>query len=332
MTNKAKNSWVSILLLAIGLLLGILITSRSIQATRQMSDAYQWLSFADPAQDLRATVYYSDDLYAVLGFGIETSGADPAAKEQISSFLSSSMRLLDERILGAAVIYTMFVTVLLALFLYECFGQNALRHTAAVICTALIVCILLMAIPLYICASQGVPFYFPKGEALFVLLASVMSMIGGNCTLALLLRKIKFKKIAAVAAIPLVYFLFLFSSILEIGLFSPSQVTSFNYVRDVAGDAFADAYYDDEKNVLVVGEAEYPPELVPNSEHLTGIAYIGAAAYEVLVPYAGTGLSLIKQESDATIPSWVLLLYAVKAVFWIVIPAVFQKGTGKVKA
>ena len=332
MTNRNKNSWVSIILLAIGLLLAVLIGSRSIQATRQMSDAYLWLSYADPAQDLRATVYYSDDLYAVLGYGIETSGADPAAAEQISSFLSSSTRLLDERILGAAIIYTMFITAFIALFLYECFGKSAFRHAAAVICTALIVCILMMAIPLFICASQGVPFYFPKGEALFVLLASVLSMIGGNCALALLLRKIRFKKIAAVAAIPVVYFLFLFSSILEVGLFSPSQVTSFDYVRNMAGDAFANAYYDDEKDVLVVGEAEYPPESVPNSEHLTGIAYIGAAAYEALDPFACTGLSVIKQEADATIPSWVLLLYAVKAVFWIAIPAVFQKKTEKVKA
>ena len=176
MQSKAKNSWVSILLLAIGLLFAGLVITRTIQATRQLSDTYLWLSHANPSQDLRATVYYNDDLYAVLGFGIETNAEDPAAAEQISSFLISSMQLIDERILSASVIYTMLLTALTALFLYECSGRNALRHTAAVICFSLIVCILLMAIPPFISASQGIPFYFPKGEALFVLLVSRRGM------------------------------------------------------------------------------------------------------------------------------------------------------------
>ena len=68
MQSKAKNSWVSLLLLAIGLLFAGLVITRTIQATRQLSDTYLWLSHANPSQDLRATVYYNDDLYAVLGF------------------------------------------------------------------------------------------------------------------------------------------------------------------------------------------------------------------------------------------------------------------------
>ena len=332
MQSKAKNSWVSLLLLAIGLLFAGLVITRTIQATRQLSDTYLWLSHANPSQDLRATVYYNDDLYAVLGFGIETNAEDPAAAEQISSFLISSMQLIDERILSASVIYTMLLTALTALFLYECSGRNALRHTAAVICFSLIVCILLMAIPPFISASQGIPFYFPKGEALFVLLVSILAMIGGNCALALLLRKIRFKKIAAVAAIPVVYVLFLFSSTLEIGIFSPSQVSSFDYVYETVGDAYESAYYDDQKDVLIVKETEYPPESVPNPEHLTGIAYAGAIIYEVLDPYTSTSLSLVKHEADATVPLFGLLLYMVKGVLWMVIPAILQKKGGNVKA
>ena len=150
--------------------------------------------------------------------------------------------------------------------------------------------------------------------------------------LALLLRKIRFKKIAAVAAIPVVYVLFLFSSTLEIGIFSPSQVSSFDYVYDTVGDAYESAYYDDQKDVLIVKETEYPPESVPNPEHLTGIAYAGAIIYEVLDPYTSTSLSLVKHEADATVSLFVLLLYMVKGVLWMVIPAILQKKGGNVKA
>lgn len=91
---------------------------------------------------------------------------------------------------------------------------------------------------------------------------------------------------------------------------------------DVFSEDFAGtAYYDEEKNVLVVNGTEYPPRPAENPERLQGIRRAGATLFETLNPYAGNGLFMVSEiEGGLTIGVIVLLLYALKAAAPILLP------------
>ena len=71
---------------------------------------------------------------------------------------------------------------------------------------------------------------------------------------------------------------------------------------------------------MINGE-EYPSEIAPNPDHFTGIAAVGAAAYEAVNPFGGSGVAMVGQFDGTAIPGWVLPLYLCKAVCWIALPA-----------
>ena len=151
-----------------------------------------------------------------------------------------------------------------------------------------------------------------------MLAPSLLSVTGGSCALGLMLRRIKYKKIAAVLAIPLVFVLFLVGTGIEAGLYSPKTVSSFSYVTELVGEEnLGDYRYDDEKDAVVGNGQEFPPEIVPNPEHSVGAERAAGLAFTVINPYAGNGLELLRQALYAEIPLWAVLLPIVKSVFWI---------------
>ena len=150
-----------------------------------------------------------------------------------------------------------------------------------------------------------------------MLVLSLLSVMGGSCALGLMLRKIKYKKTAAVLAIPLVLVLFLVGTGIEAGFYSPKTVSSFSYVVELVGEEnMGGYYYDEEKNAVVGNGQEYPPEIVPNPEHTVGAKRAAGLAFTAINPYSWNGLELLRQELYAMIPLWAVLLHIVKSVFW----------------
>ena len=148
---------------------------------------------------------------------------------------------------------------------------------------------------------------------------SLLSVIGGHCAFGLLLRKIPFKNVVSVFAIPVIIALFLLGTVLSGQLYTDPEIESFDYVAEQTGDAYGNAYYDDDKNVIIVDGREYKPELVENPDHLKGIARIAAFVFEVLNPYSGNSLEMIRQIIEKTPALWAVLFYSVKALCWIVL-------------
>ena len=172
---------------------------------------------------------------------------------------------------------------------------------------------------------NGVPFYFQKGRDLFVLLfTGILSVAGGLCAAALLIRNVPFRKTVSLILIPVAFALFLFGAPLQNGLYTEKTVKSFAYVGDIDPriyeEGFNDYVYDPEKDVIILDGVEYPPEEVPNPDYLTGLSRAGAILYEIADPFAGNSLPFINEVLEKPLPAVALFGHVLKGILWIVLP------------
>ena len=312
----------------LGIAAFLAVLSLSFSATRQLAASYEKLKGMDLNTDFSEAIFYDDRLYAVIGHGIIMDETVRDRETFFSSFLNDSLRSIDARILSAGVIYVMMISAFFAYPLLHRYPNDRKKQISAAIVTADLLYLVYYAFVAGVRLICKVPFYFPK-ENLAILIAGVLSLIGGLCALILLIRKIRFQKAAAILAIPLLLGLFLLSFLCEAGLFSAKTIESFEYIADIdpriLDENFTDFNYDEEKNVVVIEDKEYPPEQTDNPDHFKGLAGIAAILSETASPYAGSALPMIKGEFEAKIPAAVLLLYVLKSFFWIFLSAYEKK-------
>ena len=143
----------------------------------------------------------------------------------------------------------------------------------------------------------------------------------------------RWKRIAAVVLIPVVFVIAI--PMLEEGLFTSPTAESFEeayaYWESVGGESFeGPVYYDDERHVMVIGEEEFAPDIVPNPDYYVGTQRVLAIAEEVVNPFSGNAFTMILGDETTgsdiyEIPLGALVLYAMKALAWIVLPLVLPR-------
>ena len=324
MKQKRLNDLFTGLLVIAAVLFFCLLLFRSYNAAKEMGGQYHILKNADLSRPVSETIYYSDKLYAELGFGVSVTPDTPDRQEFFDNWLLTSVTALDSRLLGVGCVYPLVLGTLSAYPLYRFFGKERGRHILAIAVSTIAFYLLYLLFIRIIHAVNGLPFYFP---ARFLLLAgvSVLSLAGGFCALGALLRSVRYKKIAALLVFPLIAVLFLTGFVTEYGLYSPSHIDSFDYLAEVDNTILEEGVYDPERNAVIYNGAEYPPQQSENPDHFTGASRILAVLYETVNPFSGNQLAMGESTGDLTVPSAALAAYSVKALLWILLPNFLNK-------
>lgn len=325
---KKKRDLFAWIMLCLGLIATVAVLVMTFLAIRRFASEYAAIRDNDLSQDTAMTMIYDDHLYAQIAYGIEIVSGYQGMDADRNAFLETSLRGVDQRILSCGTLYTMVIATVLSYFLYRSYKNDAKKHVLSVVLMIVEVFAVYVLVAWIAHLISGMPFYF--GRSLFTLTVSLLSIIGGSCALALLYRFFRFKKIMAVAAIPLVLVLFLFGFAFEHGLYCEPIVESFDYVaeldpRILEKDFAGPVYYDEEKNVMVVEGKEYEAQQLANEERYTGLARIGAYAYELLDPYAGNSLYFWEDAEGSKAPLAACFLYLLKSLGWIFAALLLKK-------
>lgn len=300
---------------------------RTFTAVRTLGAAYQQIANADLNNGLKAVLNYDDGINASLGFGAEILSTDANKEVLRQGFLSESLTKIDRFMLSSGLVYLMMVHALLAFPLYLRFSDSRKGHSLSVILSAFVLFGIYVGVVYVGHSISHMPFDL---SSVLSVLFGVCCIAAGGCAVGLLLAVMPNQVIPAIVAIPLIYALFLFGSVIEAKLYSPETVDSFDYVYqqhpEILQEGYSgEAYYDEEKNVMVIDGEEFAPQLAENPEHFKGIGSVGGIAYEVIDPYSGMSLALMENTAEMFVPSFAKILYLLKAVFWMILCAVLPK-------
>ena len=299
--SSSKGKAFAIVLAAIGTIGFVAVIVLTVLGIRETGLAYHAISDATHEANDVLQLGYNDHLYADLGYGmsVDPADADPAAT--VAAFLESSLRGIQLRILGVSLFYALLVSVPMALLVNRaCYNKVWITANFLGLLPVLVygVFVIVAAISFRAC---GMPVYSPERLPFFALFAGTLALKNAGNLLGFLLYHTRFKGLVTILAVPAVIALFAIGFVCEYGILSEPTVSSFDYVAEIDSrvldeNSDVDAYYDEERNVLVVGDDEYEPEVQPNPDHLTGAGLVGAIAFELLSPTSGIGLELIRQE------------------------------------
>ena len=336
MASEKKDRIFGYLALAAGIVMLLALLAVTVYAVNETADQYHRLFEPGIIVPQTVSISYSDHIFTEIGFGITIDLEDTAAPERFRIFLSDSLTQIDQRILTSVIIYTMVICAVFAYPIYLRHRYDLKKHILAVFLTTAGVFLLFNAAVIIAFTVRDVPFYFPDVFRSILIGTGIVSVIAGLCAVAMLLRTVRLKKLTALAAVPLTVLLFMVGAVFQGGLYSPEKQDSFSYVYEIetrlTDPDFTDAYYDEEKNVLVVGGTEYPPRQVDNDEYYRGAARIGAYAYDVLDPFSGCTLPMVQEFIKNRLPVKAVVLHIMLAVLWIAVPILLIRKTHKDKA
>ena len=329
MKQNRLNNLLRYVLLTAAVLFFCLILFRSFDAVRTMGERYSAIRNADLSEPYTDTIYYSDHFYTETGFGISVTPDMEDRQEFLDDWLETSLREIDARITATGCVYTLAFAALLTYPLLQIFGEDPKKHILSIVFSVFGFYLLyLLSVQIFHIVYR-VPFYYPPRMLLLVFI-SLLSIAGGFCALGLLLRSIRYKKTAALAALPLAVILFLTGFTVEYGIFAPRYTESFdylnkfeNYVQDLEKPGAI--YYDPEKNVIVWDGKEFPPQQSDNPDHYNGIRRAGAVLCEAVNPLSGNQLAMGESTGEFSIPLPAMALYGVKALLWILLPLYLRK-------
>ena len=284
----------------------------SFTSVKNLSARYRTLINADLTKNYSGDIYYDDHMYAVLGKGIvlDETAAMADRPAIMASFLKESLFYIDQRIFAAGILYTMMIS---AIALYPLIKRNV-RYLWLM---GPFVYVVYLAFEMLSHVVLSVPFYFPDGPGIVKILCELIAVAGGTCAVSLLIKHVKYQKLVSVLIIPVVFVLFLIGMYLEIGMYSPKTVDSFDYLYSMDRRILEEGYYDSGKNVLIFEDKEYPPEQAENPEHYTEVKYLGASLFEILDPYSGSRLYMVEQAMEHEVSLLAYALYAAKGLIWI---------------
>ena len=318
-----KNRKFEIVMMILGLSAFALILYFSFNAVKEMSIGYQAMVNADLSEEFKGSIYYYDHLYGAMGKGIILDETVTDKSAMMTSFLKEALYLLDLRIFSAGIIYAMMISVILLYPLMQKFTQQ--NSVTLAVCGMVTGIYVFYILSIFIMQKLFlVPFYWPKGSEMLKLISGIIAVTGGTCAVTILLKYIRWKKTTAILIIPVVFIVFIFSMLMEFGLYNAPYLESFQYIAEInerAADENYDGefYYDEEKNVMVLDGTEYPPEQLENEEHLTGMKRYGAYIFEAVDPYSGNSLYMVEQETENPLNRITYILYALKGFLWVLL-------------
>lgn len=322
MMKKGKIFGNIMMAAALVLLAAILITE--VGAVRELRSSYVILNGKDISEEEISTIFYDDKMLVRLGY----STADTSVA--MDDFLQSSIQNIDMRIMTAGIVYAAVISVMLSCYLAFRYGESTRKHIAAVIICGFTAYLIILAAVFGMMLAINLPIYLPSGKDLIAVLVGLLSVLAGNCAIAVWLRFVRPKVIISVVALAVVFVTYLFGSLCEMGIFSEPTVESFEYLAEMDENIFEDGYdgecyYDESKNVTVLNGVEYPPEELPNPARFTGAKRAGAVALEALNPYSAMCLPLMMHATDLDVPLIAFILYLCKSMLWILLPALWRK-------
>ena len=329
MKQKRLNDLLRYILLIAAVLFFCLVLFRSYGAVRSLGGQYNSIKNTDLSESYTGTIYFSDQIYTELGYGISVTPDMADRQEFLDSWLETSLKAIDIRIMSTGCVYILAFAALLAYPLQQISGRDPKRHIPSIVLSVFGAYLLfLLSVQIFHILFK-VPFFY-QPRPLLLVLVSLLSIAGGSCALGLLLRSIRYKKTAALLALPLAAVLFLTGFVTEYGIFAPKYTDSFdylkafeNYVQDTEKPGMV--YYDAERNVTVWDGKDYPPQQIENPDHFSGILRAGAILYETVNPISGNQLAMGESTGEYSIPLPAMALYGIKALLWILLLLFFKR-------
>ncbi|MBR2990796.1 MAG: hypothetical protein IKF51_04950 [Solobacterium sp.] len=319
--SDKSNRLFAVYMILAAVLAFLYIMMRISSAAAGLAEGYRYLTMTDPSGGLSGQLVYNDGMYGMIGHGIEIMPQEDASV-LLPVFFDSALKSIDSTIVVSCLIYTLFLSVVLVFPLYRLSPGERKKQVLYTILTNAGLFILFMSGVVLLHRVRNVPFLFPDTQETAVIGVSLLSIIGGNCVLGALARRIRFRKLLCVLAVPACYILFLFDSAFEVGLYAPEYVESYSYIAKkdprILDPEFEGFRYDEDISAVIGPDGEaYPPEQEPNPERLSGMARTGAYLYEIADPWSGSVLLMTEQILGSALPVMTLAVYAVKALCWI---------------
>ena len=324
--KRGRTFAIVMTIIAAVVLVGLCVLS--VNASRELAGTYHIFAEADLSQDFSGELVYDDHVGLQAHHGASFVGGEEGNDTFRDEYLEECLTSMDRTIVFVCTFYALFISLVLAYPLWWRFGERKGRHVAAIAVSVVGAFAIILACILITHAVCGAPFLFPVGVPLLTLAVGLLSGIGGLCAVGLLLRVFRWKRIAAMLIIPVVFVIAV--PMLEEGLFCTPTEESFDYVQpyyeSVVDENYdGPLYYDEERHVLVIGAKEFEPEIVPNPKRSTGVQRALAIAEEVVNPFSGNALTMVIGSDVPEIPLWALALYTLKALAWIVLPMVLPR-------
>ena len=203
MIRKPVSKWGYVSFAAAVLVL-ILLLYLSLSAVRRLAEDLNRNHTTDPEQGFDAVLTYDDSLYAVVLYGQEILPGDPGHEDHLETFERSPLEKIGSRIFSAGAVYTLFVICVLTYYIYTTSNNSAVLYAKSTSFFTVIIYIVYIFFVWIFHNAMRIPFYLPSWNDLFMVITGVLPIIGGTCAAGMLLRKIRFKKTAAVIIIPVI--------------------------------------------------------------------------------------------------------------------------------
>lgn len=178
-------------------------------------------------------------------------------------------------------------------------------------------CIVYMGIVFFTLLSKGFVMTLRTPNIILILICQLLVMLSASEVYAWIMRRIRFKKIAACMIIVLSVIFYYGGIISEINLSYPQTVESFDYLYEI-DDRFRNddcdvlQYYDPQTSQMIIGEDVYDPEYVPNPKYIGGFKRVALIGLEILNPLANMNRFGFDLEGATAV--WITLLYMLKSI------------------
>ena len=269
-------------------------------------------------------------LFSNLGYGMEGAAVESVALQEYQNFMRTKTAIINEAVFRDNALYMMVTLCAASVFLKHLFKKKMIFvNTAAyLLYTA---CIMLFY------AVLKLPLTFTGIKSFVLIGISLLSMLAFLSFTEMLLSVGKKKLIMTVVSLFLLAVFYFCGLMSNFNLLSPKTIPSFDYLYET-DERFSDEaysgkiYYDPEKQVMVVDEEEFAPQIIDNPEHATGIRRILYYLLTVINPstgvYLGAVIHSIEEEYNI-LPLTLTIPYALQACFWIILSSTMIRKAEK---
>ena len=248
-------------------------------------------------------VVYLDHIYYDHGFVLKIPAGTEDPSPYVQSLLEDIPQYVSADLFNGIVAYSALICTVGALFLYGLAQDNPRKHLLLILLAPLAVVAPVAAITWGVSALCGLRLPFPSGVGSDFFFIGLISLMAGGCAVGLLLRAVPFKKIAALALIPVVLFLMMWVNKNETGLFTPAGTQTVQLADQTGTQEETAAARNTEKG----GDSST------------------AAVLTALFPFSGCDLWLVYDEG-MELSLWAVTLIMVKNAVWFALAAVLMTG------
>ena len=242
------------------------------------------------------------------------------------SYFNERLPILREIYTGSfiscSIIYTFLAFLFLQYFLFKKNEFCAKKHYRDVVLGHTLCCLVYIGIVFFMLLSKGFVMTLHTPNIILILISQFLVMLSASMVYAWIMRRIRFKKIAACMIIVLSVIFYYGGIISEINLSYPKTEESFDYLYEIDdrfrnNDSDVLQYYDPQTSQMIIGEDVYDPEYVPNPKYIGGVKRIALIGLEVVNPLANINRFGFDLEGKTAV--WNTLLYMLKSMVLLVL-------------